>query len=391
MAIQWERIDEETAVGPRFGQDPPPSFSTPTLAYTYRQWKRDLRLWQATSSLQKNGQGRWLLRQLKGESRTAAEVVMDDALVQDDGIDLIVEELDRCWEVTQDQNKASKIEKAFFETQRHVKMETTFMSYVVRRKLNFQQLENALGTSLPAVIKGYATLRDAKLAESSYDKVVMWTGGSYDYDDVVRALVRLDRPEMRPGTSGQSGTTVPLCFADPEVDAPTIVPGSEFWTQHSMDRPHWNEILDAMQEDADFCEDGETTIARDGAIAIPGVFYKNDDGQETIEENEVPQILLQARPAFRHPGYRAVREDLNVAQKSRGFFGPRRSASGRDQEPRMKRSSIQQLKLSTRCARCRKLGHWARECPEGNRGQCKTKGMIKVPRDWRKTQKGSSL
>ena len=35
----------------------------------------------------------------------------------------------------------------------------------------------------------------------------------------------------------------------------------------------------------------------------------------------------------------------------------------------MKRSSIQQLKLRTRCARCRKLGHWALECPEGNRGQ----------------------
>ena len=35
----------------------------------------------------------------------------------------------------------------------------------------------------------------------------------------------------------------------------------------------------------------------------------------------------------------------------------------------MKRSSIQQLKLRTRCARCRKHGHWARECPEGNRGQ----------------------
>ena len=211
------------------------------------------------------------------------------------------------------------------------------MSYVARRKLNFQQLENALGTSLSAVIKGYATSRDAKLAESSYDKVVMWTGGSYDYDDVVRALERLDRPEMRPGTSGQSGKTVPTYFTDPEVDAPTIVPGSEFWTQPSMDRPHWNEIFDAQQEDADFCEDGETTIARDGAIAIPGVFYNNDDGQETIEENEEPQILLQARPAFRHPGYRAVREDLNFAQKSRGFFGPRRGESGRDQGPRMKR------------------------------------------------------
>ena len=157
-------------------------------------------------------------------------------------------------EVTQDQDKASKIEKAFFETQRDVKMETTFMSYVARRKLNFQQVENALGTSLPAMIKGYATLRDAKLAKSSYDKVVMWTGGSYDYD-VMRALVRLDRPEMRPGTSGQSGKTVPTYFTDAEVDALMIAPGSESWTQPSMGRPRWNEILDALQEDADFFDD----------------------------------------------------------------------------------------------------------------------------------------
>ena len=68
-----------------------------------------------------------------------------------------------------------------------------------------------------------------------------------------------------------------------------------------MDRPHWNEILDALQEDADFCEDGVTTIARDGAIAILGAFHNADDGRETVEENEVPQILLQARPAFRQP------------------------------------------------------------------------------------------
>ena len=188
------------------------------------------------------------------------------------------------------------------------------MSYVARRKLNFQQLENSLGTPLPAVIKGYATLRDAKLAESSYDNVVMWTGDSYDHDDVMRALVRLDRPEMRPGISGQSGKTVPTYFTDTEVDASTIVPGSEIWTQPSMDRPHWDDILDALQEDVDFCEDGETTIARDGAIAISGVFYITDDGQEA-------QILLQAQPAFRRismlrrrPEVSSVPDEVQVAE-----------------------------------------------------------------------------
>ena len=152
MVRQWERVDEDT-VGLRFGQDTLPSFSAPTPAFSCRQRKHDLGLWQTTSSLQKNRRGGWLLRQLQGEYLTAAAVIMDDDLVQDDGIDLIVEELDRCWEVMQDQDKASKIEKALFETQREVKTETTFMSHVARRKLNVQQLENAVGTPLPAVIK----------------------------------------------------------------------------------------------------------------------------------------------------------------------------------------------------------------------------------------------
>ena len=124
---------------------------------------------------------------------------------EDYGIDLIVEPV---WEVTQDQDKASKIEKNSSGHRGTSKIETT-VSNVVRRKLNFQQLESAPGTPLRAVIKDYATLRDAKLAESSCDKAVMWTGDSYEYDDVVRALVRLDRPEMRHGTSGRSGKTVP--------------------------------------------------------------------------------------------------------------------------------------------------------------------------------------
>ena len=60
--------------------------------------------------------------------------------------------------------------------------------------------------------------------------------------------------------------------------------------------PEADESTDRLQEDVDFCEDGETTIARDGAIAIRVVFYITDGGQEaTVEENEVPLFLLQDR------------------------------------------------------------------------------------------------
>ena len=70
----------------------------------------------------------------------------------------------------------------------------------------------------------YATLRDAKLAESSYDKVVMWTGGSYECDDVVRALVRLDPPEYDLEQVDKTARPYRPILRDPEVDAPTSRP-----------------------------------------------------------------------------------------------------------------------------------------------------------------------
>ena len=45
---------------------------------------------------------------------------MDDALVQDGGLSIILEE--RCWEVAQDQDKTSKSEKALFATLRDAKI-----------------------------------------------------------------------------------------------------------------------------------------------------------------------------------------------------------------------------------------------------------------------------
>ena len=79
---------EDARVGPRMERDPPPTFATPTNNYTYRQWKRDIGLLQAMTAMSTHRQGGLLLRQVKGESRAAAEVVMDEVFLSTEDIDL---------------------------------------------------------------------------------------------------------------------------------------------------------------------------------------------------------------------------------------------------------------------------------------------------------------
>ena len=95
----------------------------------------EARLWQATSVFQKSRKGGWLLRKHQVESRTATDVVTNDALMQDDGIDLIVEELHRKWGHARPRQSVEDREGPFRD-RGDVKTEATFMSYVTRRKLD---------------------------------------------------------------------------------------------------------------------------------------------------------------------------------------------------------------------------------------------------------------
>ena len=70
------------------------------------------------------------MRLFQGESPIAAEVVVDEALVQDNFIDLT-----RNWTAAGRSRKTRtrpKIEKVLFETQRDPKTEATFLSHVAR-------------------------------------------------------------------------------------------------------------------------------------------------------------------------------------------------------------------------------------------------------------------
>ena len=93
-----------------------------------------------------------------------------------------------------------------------------------------------------------------------------------------------------------------------------------------------------MLEDAESCEDGETTIVRDGAVAIPVV-----STLQTIVRSELKRMRYRRYYCRLDQLSDTLFIGINVAQKSRGFFGPIRGAGDRDRGPRMKRSSLQQL------------------------------------------------
>ena len=115
---------------------------------------------------------------------------MDDAVVQDVGIDLIVAELNRCWEVTHDQDNASKIDEALFETQRDVKMEATFMSLV--EGTQFSTVGKCIGD---VTISSDQGLRDTARRETCRKQLPQ--GG-----DVDRWQLRLRRRHASAGAVG---------------------------------------------------------------------------------------------------------------------------------------------------------------------------------------------
>ena len=116
------------------------------------------------------------------------------------------------------------------------------------------------------------------------------------------------------------------------------------------------------KEDINFCEDGETTIAREGAIPTRGFStVPTMVRRRPWKKNEVPQKILQARPTFRGTQRSA---DIPRFLRHQTWCRWQRAETAHEAL-----EYSHQLKLRTRCARCRKLGHWTRECLGGNRGQ----------------------
>ena len=149
----------------------------------------------------------------------------------------------------------------------------------------------------------------------------MWIGGSYDYDDVVRALVRLDRPEMRPGTSGQKRQDRTDIFHRPRSGC-----------------------TDNRSRDLDTTQYGPTTLERDSRRnAKRTSISARTERRRSHAMEQSPSRGFSTSPTMVRRQLKKTRyrrhccrldqlsdtlgtglpeRSLNVTQKSRGFFWP---------------------------------------------------------------------
>ena len=135
-----------------------------------------------------------------------------DTLTRDDGGRIVYEHIYTAYKEYIELTMTKHLEAALYSDQCRRSRGEALLSYTSCRQFLFRYLENS-GISLPNDAKGYLLLRDSKISAQAWDTVTTWTKNSYDYQTIIGALRRLERP-----IPGQGGHIVTNSGASIEAD-----------------------------------------------------------------------------------------------------------------------------------------------------------------------------
>ena len=305
---------ETQAVGGPRDRDLPPFFdgSDPTL---YKRYVRDIELWRHETDHPKQKHGVKMLRQLGGMARAAADELAVAEITSEKGGEAIMNKLREHFNPYLETALPRAFEKAIYAE--HRKSKESLQEFIIRMDAAFNELAEE-GVTLSDKIKGYVTYRHASLTSNQEDQVTTWTAGSFDRENVIKALRKLEKVQK--------------------------------------EKPGKHYILD---------EDEGKVYSMENQ---PGIFLEEEDPDYVwINDGDLAEVYEEADIQEALATYQEVRKALRDQRTSRsswgkgagkGYSGPFRPR----QEAGSRKVHVEMLKLRTKCARCGQIGHWAKEC-----------------------------
>ena len=288
-----------------------------------KRWK----LWcqakmMTVKDLQKTQRGPWVYTLLEGSALESVEHLTLTDLSAENGEDKV-------WQVLQDRFPEKESADLLGESLGEVfglaaKDGEGTKEWVARVKDVFDRCQRRAGIDFPAQARGWITLNCAGLSEEQKAIIKAKTQGKLEYENISAAF-RSCFPAYKavnPRAKKAIGSLLVEDGASAEV-------GSNFNDE------------DAFGDVEAFLADHGVTIPDD-----PG------DGGE-VSESEAAEALAVT--------WKERRKEIQKVNQSRRFGQPAFSSSS---SSRSFRVDVEELKRRTRCRKCGKLGHWARECQE---------------------------
>ena len=211
----------------------------------------------------------------------------------------------------------------------------TMQQWSARVQEVFQKCVLKAKVEFPSQAKGWIALNCAGLSEEQKAIVKAKTQGKLDIE-VVTAALRSCFPQFK-ANANKARRPVSTYLAEAE------------------DAPPDDEVDDFQDVEA--------------FLADHGLNVQGEDGEtEEFQEEEATEALAIS--------WKERRKEISKLQQRRGFRSQGSQAA--DQAKRSFRVEIEELKRRTRCRRCHRFGHWARECKAqlGNTSSSSTRAHV---------------
>ena len=296
-------------------RDPPPGYDGEQPELTFRQFQRQVRLWEHETDLPLAKRGVKLLRQLTGAAALAVEDLEIDLIIGERGVKNVMAQLEAYFLPHLEVSLPRAFETAVYGEPRAAK--ESYAAYVKRMERAFNHLSKE-GVDLPDGAKGYILYRQASLTEAQDQRLLTWAEGKYTLKEITMALRRLDKVVKEKSAK------------------------SNYFEDHGeeleLETYEMEELYGGQADDDEY------------------VYVAEGDLNQVMEEDDVQAALAS---------YKEIRQNLKDQRLGRGYFpgvGKGKGFAGKGKGKGKTKTHIEQLKLRTKCRRCQQIGHWEREC-----------------------------